>query len=118
MQLGWWHVLWPDHLPRTPTLPRPCCRTPSPPDQRVSAPPAPPRLSSPQPQFPSPSRGYWTGQRRRPSGFPMLRVDSSGVLKGLRSTAVTNGGFYDCYKMIKEFLFLHVSRPCPAARIL
>lgn len=83
MQLGWWHVLWPDHLPRTPTLPRPCCRTPSPPRPEGLCPTCTSSAKQPPTPVPFPVERIldWTTQEA-----VWLPYAESGQLRGTQGT--------------------------------
>lgn len=87
MQLGWWHVLQPDHLPHIPSTLVPLPRTL--PEQRACPLPVPLWLSSPTPHYPF-VEVRWTKQKL--PGCPVLRVDSSRTFNRLRIRAVKSLG--------------------------
>lgn len=62
MQLGWWHVLRPDHLPRTPTILASLSRTPRP---EGLAPTCTAMAKQPVPR--APFLVEWDGQNRMAS---------------------------------------------------
>lgn len=83
MQLGWWHVLWPDHLPHTfPLSTRP---------EGLS--PTCTSVAKQLPLFPSQLGAQWVGPNRRLPGGWVLRADSCGAFKRLRSRAQESLGF-------------------------